>query len=129
MKTLIFIGGFYNLFFALFHSGFWKLWQWDSELNKLTPLNNGIMQILNVQIIYYFIFTALICFAFPNELRSTRLGKCFLVGTSMFWLIRTVQQFVFLKVDSIVMYALTVLFLFGIVLFLIPVLRRTPDQI
>jgi len=129
MKTLIFIGGIYNVFFALFHSGFWKLWDWDNELSKLTPLNSGIMQVLNVHIIYYLIFTAVICFAFPKELVSTRLGKGFLFGTAMFWLLRTVLQFVFLKVDDLVTYALTVLLLFGAVLFLIPVFRKTSGQV
>lgn len=121
METLILIGGFYNIVFALFHSGFWKLWKWDSELNKLTFVNSGIMQILNIQIIYYFIFTAVICFAFPAELLSTKLGNWFLIGTSAFWFIRTIQQFIFLRTNHIIMYVLTITFLFGSILFLIPV--------
>ncbi|WP_455511071.1 hypothetical protein [Butyricimonas paravirosa] len=121
MKRIIFIGGVYNIFFAFFHSGFWKLWKWDSELNTLGLVNKGIMQILNIQIIYYFIFTAILCFAFPNELRTTKLGNCFLIGTSLFWFIRTIQQFTFLKIDNVVMYVLTIIFLFGAVLFLIPI--------
>jgi len=124
MKALIYFGGFFNVFFALFHSGFWKACGWDTELSKLTPLNSGVMQIMNIQLIFYFVFTAVVCFAFPNALRSTKLGKCFLVGTSMFWLIRTVQQFIFLDVDNILMPILTILFVFGTVLFLIPVFYK-----
>jgi len=121
METLIFICGLYNIAFALFHSGFWKLWKWDSELKKLTIVNGGIMQILNIQIIYYFIFTAVICFAFPTELLSTKLGNWFLIGTSAFWFIRTIQQFIFLRISHSIIYVLTIIFLFGTILFLIPV--------
>ncbi|MDR2036540.1 MAG: hypothetical protein LBQ60_01310 [Bacteroidales bacterium] len=124
MKTIIFLGGLYNMAFAFFHSGFWKLWKWDSELNKLTIVNSGIMQILNIQIIYYFILTAVICFVFPTELRSTKLGKWFLIGTSGFWFIRTIQQFIFLRIDSPVLYVLTVIFLLGTILFLIPAFNK-----
>lgn len=124
MKKIIFIGGLYNIAFAIFHSGFWKLWKWDSELDKLTIVNSGIMQILNIQIIYYFIFTAIICFAFPTELRSTKLGKWFLVGTAGFWFIRTIQQFTFLWINSYVTYLMIIIFLLGTILFLIPVFAK-----
>lgn len=124
MKKVIFIGGLYNIAFALFHSGFWKLWKWDSELNKLTFVNGGILQILNIQIIYYFIFTAVICFVFPTELLSTKLGKCFLVGTAGFWFVRTIQQFIFLWISGFIMYLLVITFLLGTILFLIPVFYK-----
>ncbi|MDR2907805.1 MAG: hypothetical protein LBU91_07445 [Bacteroidales bacterium] len=124
MKNVIFIGGLYNMAFALFHSGFWKLWKWDSELNKLAFVNSGIMQCLNVQIIYYFIFTAVICFVFPTELRSTKLGRYFLIGTSAFWFIRTIQQFIFFNTNDAVLYVSAAVFLLGTGLFLIPVFYK-----
>jgi hypothetical protein len=124
MKKVIFAGGLYNVAFALFHSGFWKLWKWDSELSKLAPLNSGIMQCLNVQTIYYFIFTAVICFAFPAQLQSTKLGKYFLIGTSTFWLIRAIQQFIFFNTNDAAMYLLTAFFILGAALFLAPIFYK-----
>lgn len=122
MKKVIFIGGFYNILFVILHFSFWKMFEWGSELSKLSTVNSGVMQILNIQIIYYFIFTAVICFAFPTELQSTKLGKYFLVGTAVFWLVRTVQQFVFLGADSVAATCMAASFyLIGAVLFLIPV--------
>lgn len=121
MKKLIFIGGIYNIVFVLFHSAFWKLFEWDSELSKLSVSNSGVMQILNIQTIYYFVFTAVICFAFPTELQSTKLGKCFLAGTAGFWIIRTVQQFVFYWTDSAAMFIMPAFFLIGAIIFLIPI--------
>lgn len=91
MTLVIYICGFYNLAFALFHISFWKVFKWNDDLKKLIFANRGIMQILNVQIIYYFLFVAVLCFAFPTELISTKLGNVFLLGCSLFWLIRTVQ--------------------------------------
>lgn len=124
MKKVIYLGGFYNIFFALFHSGFWKMFEWDNELNKLSITNSGVMQIFNIQTIYYLIFTAVICFAFPAALQSTKLGKCFLAGTAGFWLTRTVQQFIFFRTDSTAMLVMPAIFLLGVIIFLIPVFRK-----
>lgn len=124
MKKVIFIGGLYNIVFALFHLGFWQIWQWDSELKKLTMSNSGIMQILNIQMIYYLIFTAVICFAFPAELQSTKLGKWFLAGTSAFWFFRTIEQFVFFPPVIPGMFIFPLVFLMGFILFLIPLFPK-----
>lgn len=125
IQTLIFICGLYNIAFSLFHFGFWKMFRWNKDLQKLSFANKAIMQILNIQICYYFIFTAIICFVFPIELLTTKFGNCFLLGSSMFWLIRTIQQFVFLKVNNYKIHFLTVMFLLGTVLFLLPVIFTT----
>lgn len=122
MKTILFICGFYNIAFALFHTGFWKIFHWNTELKKLSFANKAIMQILNIQIIYYFVFTAVICFAFSTELLTTKFGNWFLMGTSLFWLIRTIQQFIFLKANHYKIHLLTFIFLIGTILFSLPVL-------
>lgn len=121
MKTLILFCGIYNIAFALFHMGFWKMFQWNKELKRLSFANKGIMQILNVQIIYYFLFTALVCFLFPTELLSTKIGQVFLMLTSLFWFIRTIQQFIFLRANNYKIHILTVIFIIGTVLFAVPV--------
>ncbi len=122
MKTILFICGLYNIAFVLFHFGFWKLFQWNKELKKISFANKAIMQILNIQLCYYFIFTAIICFVFPTELLTTKFGNWFLIGSSTFWLIRTIQQFIFLRANRYEIHLLTFIFLIGTVLFLLPVL-------
>ncbi|MDR2037592.1 MAG: hypothetical protein LBQ60_06685 [Bacteroidales bacterium] len=124
MKKVIIIGGIYNIIFALFHCSMWKIFEWGSELKKLSITNSGIVQILNIQTIYYFIFTAVICFAFPNELQSTKLGKYFLAGTATFWLIRTIQQFIFYWTGNAAMFVMPAVFLSGAIIFLIPVFYK-----
>ncbi|MBI3234671.1 MAG: hypothetical protein HYZ42_11640 [Bacteroidetes bacterium] len=122
MKTLILLCGFYNIGFAIFHISFWKIFHWDSDLKKLSFANKAVMQLLNVQIIYYFLFIAFICFAFPAELLTTKLGNLFLGGTSLFWLIRTIQQFIFLRANHFKIHILTIIFLIGTILFALPIL-------
>lgn len=120
MNTIIFICGLYNIAFAVFHFGFWKMFHWNTELKKLNFANKGIVQILNIQISYYFILTAIMCFAFPTELLTTKFGNWFLIGTSIFWLIRTLQQFVFLRANHYKIHILTIIFMLGAILFIAP---------
>lgn len=124
MITVIYVCGLYSLAFALFHIGFWKMFRWKSELQKLSFANKGIMQILNVQITYYLIFVAFMCFIFPGELLTTKLGNFFLGGTSLFWLIRTIQQFIFLRANNYKIHILTFIFLIGTILFALPIIMK-----
>ena len=118
---MIILCGLYSLGFALFHTQFWRLFDWKNDLAKLTPVNKAIMQIFNTRLIYLFLFVAAICFIFTDELSTTPLGRFFLIGMSLFWLGRTIEQFVFLKVDQPMVHLLTYIFILGTILFAIPV--------
>ena len=122
MYSVIIFLGFYNLLFAVFHLLFWRLFKWKEEVHKLSFANRRIIQILNIQIVYYFVAVAIVCFCFTNELLTTDLGKVFLLGNSLFWAIRLVQQYIFLRKNSFVIHILAVLFLLGAVLFFLPLL-------
>ena len=124
MNTIILLCGLYNIGFAIFHIAFWKIFHWDNELKKLSFANKGIMQILNVQMIYYWLFVAIACFAFPTELLTTKFGIFFLIGNSIFWLLRTIQQFIFLRANHIAIHILTFIFMIGALLFALPLLMK-----
>jgi hypothetical protein len=124
MNTIILLCGLYNIGFAIFHIAFWKIFHWDNELKKLSFANKGIMQILNVQMIYYWVFVAIACFAFPTELLTTKFGNFFLIGNSIFWLLRTIQQFIFLRANHIAIHILTFIFMIGALLFALPLLIK-----
>lgn len=125
MKILLIIGGVHSLFFGLFHCIFWKRLQWKEELKKIHPHNEAVMQILNLRIIYIFFFHSFLCFFFINELLTTTIGIFLLGGSALFWLGRTIEQFVYQKQlpfkDPINM-ALTIMFIFGIVIYTVPIL-------
>lgn len=122
MKAIIFFCGIYSLAFALFHVVFWRLFRWKQELTKLTVFNRAITQILNLRIIYFFLFVAVLCFAFPSELVSSRLGKAFLAGISLFWLGRTIEQFIFFRMNNKWVNILTFIFITGAILFALPLI-------
>lgn len=109
--------GIFNLSFALFHILFWKLFAWDIQLKKINMANRGIMQMLNVQLIFCFLASAIICFVLPTELLTTRVGKYFLGSWAIFWAIRSVQQFIFLRINHKLVHLLTLIFLLGTTLF------------
>ena len=121
-QLMIFLCGVYSLAFAIFHSQFWRLFNWKIELPKLQPANQAIMQISNICLIYFFLLVAAICFIFPTELLNTRLGHFFIAGISLFWVGRTIEQFIFLKVDHPMVHLLTYIFILGAIMFAIPVI-------
>ena len=123
MKIVVYLSGFYSLFFAVFHCGFWKMFNWNEELKKLDVLNSGVMQILNVHLIYVLLFVSFVCGVFANELRSTKLGNAFLLGCSLFWVLRIVNQFIFYNEEPM-SFGLIIFLLIGAVLFALPVFMK-----
>ncbi len=121
MSTIVLICGFYSLAFAIFHLMFWNIFGWKKDLARLRPENRAIMQILNLRLIYVFLFAALMCFVFPDEMISTAMGKAFMAGFSLFWLGRTVEQFVFFRMKHPAVHMLTVVFILGMILFAVPI--------
>jgi hypothetical protein len=114
--TIIYACSVYYLAFAVFHIGFWKLFNWKIELKKLHFTNRAIMQILNLRIIFMCFLMAFIYFKFPQELLNTGLGKTLLIGMFLFWLGRTIEQFVFFKQNNNYLKFATAVFVFGTVL-------------
>lgn len=120
--VMILLCGIYALCFAIFHSQFWKLFDWKNDLKLLTHTNRTILHISNICLIYFFLFVALICFIYPQELLTTSIGNFFLGGMSVFWLIRTIQQFIFLKINHPMVHLLTYILILGVLIFAIPVI-------
>lgn len=118
--TWIHLGGLHSLAFALFHMAFWKLFGWPQTLAGTTAANRAIVQILNLRLIYIALGIAVLCFAYTDELRDTALGRAVLLGMSLFWVGRTIEQFVFLRINRLVVHVLTALFVLGAVIFAVP---------
>lgn len=121
-NTLITLCGLHSVFFALFHACFWQLFRWKQELSKIGKHNKAIVQILNLRLIYIFLLVALICFCCGEELYTTHIGRFFLCGMAVFWLGRTLEQFIFLRINSLAVHLLTLLFILGMVLFALPLM-------
>jgi len=119
---IIYVCGFYSVGLGIFHMFFWRLFDWKNELKKISFANRAIIQIANPRLIYFFIFVAFVCFIYTNELLKTRLGNVFLIGISIFWLGRTIEQFIFLRVKNRMINILTFIFAIGTILFALPVI-------
>jgi hypothetical protein len=119
-EFIILIGGIYNLGFAIFHLLFWRLFQWKKDLSKLTFINRSVMQILNLCLTFVFLLMAYISFFYVSELRQTNLGKTLLIGFSLFWFLRMIEQVIFFGMRNSISIVLTIIFLLGSVIYLIP---------
>lgn len=112
--------GAHSLAFAAFHLAFWKLFRWRETLRTATVADRAIVQILNLRLIYVFLVVAVLCFAYTRELHDSPLGRALLAAMSLFWVGRTVEQFVFLRINRPLVHALTALFVLGAVAFAMP---------
>jgi hypothetical protein len=110
----------HSLGLAAFHAGFWKLFDWPRSLASTTVANRAILQIANLRLIYFFFGVAGMCLVFPRELRSTPLGRALLGFMVLFWVGRTLEQWLFLRVNHAGVHALTGVFVLGAVLFAVP---------
>jgi hypothetical protein len=122
--TVIWLCGLHSLGFAVFHAGFWRLFGWRRSLASATFADRAVIQILNVQLIFVFVAVAAACFAWPDDLLTTRLGRALLAAMSLFWLVRLAQQAIFLRVNRPLVHALSLLFALGAALFAWPLLRQ-----
>ena len=119
--TILFLCGLYNILLVVFHISFWKIFKWNETLESGTKANKYVTQIMNVQLIYLFLFMALIYLFFQKELMNSELGFWILVGYSGFWIVRFIQQFIFLKIKGTFVIGLTILFLIGAILHTLPI--------
>lgn len=116
-ELLVRLAGIHSLGFAAFHLAFWRLFGWKRELAQLGMANRAIMQILNLRVIYVFLGMGLI---FAPDLVDTRLGVVLLGFMAVFWVGRTLEQFVFLRINDWRVHLLTGLFVLGAALHAVP---------
>jgi hypothetical protein len=117
---LVQLCGLHSFGFAAFHLAFWKLFDWKRDLQRVSFATRAVTQILNLRLIYVFLGIGVLCFAFTRELHETPLGRAVLVFMSLFWVGRTIEQFVFLRINKALVHALTALFVLGAALFAAP---------
>ncbi len=119
--------GLHSVGFALFHLAFWKLFHWKSELRKVALPTRAITQILNLRLVHVFLGIGSLCFMFTAEMHGSALGRAVLAIMSLFWVGRTIEQFLFLRVNKPLVHVLTLLFVLGAVLFALPLLTPLGD--
>lgn len=121
-ETLVQLAGIHSLGFAAFHLAFWRLFDWKNELRKVGLPTRAVTQILNLRLTYVFLGAGAACFLFTDDLLHTSLGRALLGFMALFWLGRTLEQLVFLRINDLRVHVLTVLFVVGAALFAAPLL-------
>ena len=122
-NLLIMFGGVFHLGFAVFHLFFWRLFRWKKDLAQLTYINRAVMQILNLCLTFVFIAAAYLSFFYSVELISSPLGQAVLILISAFWFLRIIEQLVFFGLRKRLSVILTLLFVMGCIIYIVPVLQ------
>jgi len=85
----------YNVALAFFHLGFWRMFRWKEELAKLHPVTRGVMQVMNLMLVFLFLGLAGVQVLNAAELSATPLGRLLMAGATGFWVVRAILQPVF----------------------------------
>lgn len=85
----------YNVALAVFHLGFWLIFRWREDLPKLHPVNRGVMQVMNIMLIFVFLVLAGLQMLLPAEMSASALGRLLMAGLTAFWLLRAILQPIF----------------------------------
>lgn len=125
MSVILALCAVHSFGFALFHLSFWKLFRWREDLAGISIASRAILQIANLRLIYLFSGVGLLCLLYPNELQTSPLGRAFLLGMSLFWIGRLIEQMIFLRFNRPLIHALSFLFVVGAALFAWPLLVGT----
>lgn len=136
--ALIYVGGLYQLVWALAHLQFPKQLDWERSLASLDDFNRILMLIFSKLLLVFYLGTAMICFLYPRQLVGTGVGLAVLTFLSAYWLARALLQvryFGFRKANTLnvqlspggvsnqtISYILFLVFLFGALLYLAPVI-------
>ena len=87
-KAILWAGAAINLALAVFHMFFWKLLNWGEELQKLSALNSGVMQIGNVIIIFTILYFAVMSVVMSARGTDGVFAKSIIVLIAVFYSIR-----------------------------------------
>ena len=122
METFIIAGGFYTIGLIVFHLLFWRIFDWEQDLKRISFLNRATMQVLNISLTLSFIIFSYISLVHATELLTSSLGHSLLLLMALFWLARAIQQIVFYRLRHWASWAFLLLFLSGSLLYAIPAL-------
>ena len=121
---LIKLGGIASLGWLLFHAFFWRLFEWPTQLQRVSAVNRGVMQVLNLCLSFVFLLFAIISLWYADTLlESAGLGRLLLAGMGAFWLLRLLEQPLFFG-TSRVSHFFSLLFLLTSACYLTPLALR-----
>lgn len=91
LDKLVIANGIITILFIILHSSFWALFDWKSELIRLSPANNQVMQLLNIALICVLLLVAYCSFFRRSEILGSKLGRTLLIGWALIMYVRAVS--------------------------------------
>lgn len=128
-KICIITGGMLSLFMVLFHTQFYKLFNWKKDFEKISAINQKILYTIHLALLLLFFVFSFISFACTTELsKCSGLACVITLGYSLFWLWRTIWQIIYFrppknqKADKMISLHYLLIIVFGIlfVVYLVP---------
>lgn len=120
--TVFLLCGIFNFGFVIFHIFFWKIFHWKADLKSLIPANRGIMQVMNLCLIYFFFCFGAATIYYKSVLLTAELGKMVLISISIFWFVRAIEQLIFFDKKSRTSHIFFIIFIVGSSLHLCPLI-------
>ncbi len=97
-KICIMIGGILSLLMALFHTKFYKLFNWKKDFEKISNANQKIFYTIHLALLLLFLVFSFISFAYTTELSQCSGLACGItISYSLFWLWRTIWQIIYFR--------------------------------
>jgi hypothetical protein len=97
----IYIGGVLTILMAFFHTRFYKMFDWEADFEKLSPVNSRILYSIHIALLLLFFIIGIFSLIYAKELsQSIGLSAGLNCLLSVFWLWRFIWQFVYFKIEK-----------------------------
>ncbi len=126
----IYVGGVLTVLLAVFHTLFYKRFNWDVDFEKITVLNRRILYTVHMALLLLFFIFGGLSLIYAGELsKSTGLALGFNLLFALFWVWRTLWQFIYFKREKgkkipPIGIMFIALFILLIIAYLVPVVYR-----
>ena len=126
----IYIGGALTLVMAIFHTRFYRMFNWKTDFDKVTVLNARIIYTVHLALLLLFFMLGIIAIVNARELaQSIGLALGLNLLFSAFWLWRLIWQFAYFKREKrqkMPLIGIILIFVFALlfITYLIPVIYR-----
>ena len=126
----IYVGGALTLIKAIFHTRFYRMFNWKTDFDKVTVLNARIIYTVHLALLLLFFMLGIISIVNARELaQSIGLALGLNLLFSVFWLWRLIWQFAYFKREKrqkIPLIGMILIFVFALlfITYLIPVIYR-----
>jgi hypothetical protein len=126
----IYIGGALTLIMAIFHTRFYRMFNWKTDFDKVTVLNKRIIYTVHLALLLLFFMLGIISIVNARELaQSIGLALGLNLLFSVFWLWRLIWQLAYFKREKrqkipLIGIILILVFALLFITYLIPVMYR-----